>query len=515
MNLSVPTLAETKSDNHVTAPPPASLFQGYDSVNGFGVSTAVEGTSVDRGAPSTVKCHVTEDIESLYKALEINQSASVSFGPVDSLSEKAKFVKSLNLTTHCINIVVYARHIQKKEVATDPKLKGGIEPPTDDNSLCNFFRGYGDSFVSSLTTGAEYYAVYTFYSRSKEQKTSVSAELKGKGVFDGVTVETELQSKLDAVSKSTQTNMSFSQNVSGIADPKLPTPNKLVEYAIGFTSIPVDMPCVITFDSTGYEHVPQVENFQPIAKNRRYFIGDSQVSGLTADLVKLCELRTQIKWLQEIYRFYNNFTDPEVNKALGDVQSDIGKIDQQMKTYLDNPIAHFEHLSLPSLELGMPQLKYKIGESPKVGQDGPEVFDDVNINTYLQSKTRIKNLQLRTGGYVNILIVTYQSEGKDPDKKTHGTETKGTHFSDLLELLDWQFVTQISGYSGDFVDKLKITISDGRSIEGGGDQSDNAFRWDCPDDDIVLGFKGQCGGYINQIQAVYAILQPAKWEKSD
>ena len=51
-----------------------------------------------------------------------------------------------------------------------------------DEALKKFFNGFGDSFLSSVTTGGEYYAVYTFYTQTKTEQASLVSELKAKGM---------------------------------------------------------------------------------------------------------------------------------------------------------------------------------------------------------------------------------------------------------------------------------------------------------------------------------------------
>ena len=59
---------------------PVQIFQGYDSVIGIGLGTAVEGTSKSAGAQTQEYFQGCETIESLSRALQIDQSLSVGFG---------------------------------------------------------------------------------------------------------------------------------------------------------------------------------------------------------------------------------------------------------------------------------------------------------------------------------------------------------------------------------------------------------------------------------------------------
>nr|WP_199064073.1 hypothetical protein [Chromobacterium sp. ASV5] len=505
----VPTAADLESSEFLAPPPPASLFQGCDSVNGYGVSTAVEGSLATNGGSSQVFYQIALDAQSLYQALDISQSISVGFGPLGNVSEKSEFVQQLSLTTYSVNIVVHARHVKGTDTATAFRLKSGIQPPQGNEQLRDFFRSYGDSFISAITIGAEYYAVYTYYAQSQTERDSVTAELQANGIFEFGSVSSDFQAKLDRVTQSTKVRISFNQNVSGIANPKLPTPNNLVQYALDFPSLPIDAPAILSFSSTGYEHVPGIGSFEPIVSNRVFLTGPQGDSGLSQDLVKEQQLINQINWLKSIYAFYQNFNDPKINDVSREAQSDLQALNDQFLRYVNDPTASLSRPPLPSLREGSPKLAYQIAYSPQQGGDGGGPFDDVDITTYLQNQTYIASLQLRSGGYVDALIVNYQS-------KTTGASWSDYHggggggLSQTLTLLPGQFVNRLWGRSGGYVDQLNLAISDGRSVGGGGNGG-GAFDWRAPQGSVVLGFRGRSGKYLDQVSAVYATLQAASW----
>jgi hypothetical protein len=502
-------MAERNVPGFFALPPPAMLFQGYDSVNGYGLSTAIDGTFTEKGGTSNVVYQVCKDTKSLYQALKISQSISVAFGSIGSVSEKSEFVRTLNLTSHSLSIVVHAQHVKGTQTATEFSLKKDIKPPGDgERQLRDFFRFYGDSFITQLTLGSEYYAVYTFYAESTEEQSSVSAELTVNGIFEAGTVDTNFQTKLDNVTKKTKTRISFSQNVAGLANPKLPTPEKLVEYSLAFPSLPIDSPSILSYRSTGYEHVYGIDHFDRIVENRKYFVGNSAVGGLAADLATITELKNQVKWLLKLYRFYQDFQDETVSKAKAQTLSDIDAINKQIETYIDDPVKTFSPLPLPSLKLGSPKLCYSIEQSQPQGGGGGEPFDDVYIGTYLQRQTRISVLQLRTGSRVDKLIVTYTTIDGSSHTKIHGGGGGG--LSNTLTLPQDTFVTKVEGRSGSEVDQLMFTISDGRSLAGGGNGG-SPFSSPVPAGSVALGFSGRSGSRLDQIKTIYATLKVAKW----
>lgn len=507
----VPTRAERESAEFLGVPPPASLFQGTDSVNGAGVSTAVEGSYATHGGASSVVYQVAMDLDTLYQALDVSQSVSVGFGPIGGGSEKTEFVQTLNLTTFSVNIVVRAKHVMNTQTATAFKLKNGINPPSGNSQLNDFFRSYGDSFVSSVTSGSEYYAVYTFYAQSKEEQNSVSVELQANGIFQFGSVDAGLQAKLDKVTTSTQVRIAFNQNISGIANPKFPTPDSMIAYALAFPSLPIDAPAIVAYAVTGYEHVGDMSGFVPVAKNRDFLIGPDGRGGLSQYLVAETELLNQIAWLKEIYAFYQGFKDGKVDEVQREAQADLDALNEQFLRYESDPTATLTKPALPSLDKGTPMLEYGIGQSPTRGGNGGSPFNDVDINTYIQNRTYVSAVQLRTGSEVDALIVTYQVTAKSTSTQTyHGGG--GGSLSQTLQVRPGQFIKGLSGRSADRVDQLRITLDDGRSVAGGGGGG-SPFDWSVPSGSVVMGFAGRSAKRLDQVEAVYATLKAATWKK--
>jgi hypothetical protein len=490
---------------------PVQLFQGYDSVTGAGLGTAIQGASRTVGGLSVVSYTGCETIETLSQSLQVDQSLSVGFGPFGSVDEKMTFIYNLDVTTTSVSIVVYARHIEGKEALTDYELKRTVRPPVGNEELKRFFHGYGDSFLSSVTTGGEYYAVYTFYTQTKTEQSSLVAEMNAKGIWDAATVDASLQIKLNQFLSSTNTRYSFKQAVSGLRDPKLPPPEEIIPYALKFPSLPITAPAIIGFETLGYERVPAIEDFQPIVQNRIYFIGVARDdAGLTKDLVKLQQLLNQADWIKGIYDFYGGYTDKKLNDISAEAGAEKEEIYDQITAFEADPTQTFTRPQFDALRDGTPALQYTPGEPPKWGGDGGDPFDDVNIRTAIQEKTWLSALQLSTGAVVDRLISTYESE-KVPSPGwtlTHGG--RGGDLGPKLQLVPGEFVVKVSGRAGSLVDRLDVETSDGRHCTGGGPGGD-PFEWPVPAGSFVLGFAGRSGTKLDRIAVVYAAFKAAKW----
>jgi len=487
---------------------PVALFQGYDSVSGAGRTMAVTGDFKTVGGTSGVSYQVCLDITELAQSLNISQSLSVSYGPIASLEQKMQFIRSLKVTTYSISIVVSARHVLGKDAATDVKLKDGITPPSTTVEIKDFVRVYGDSYLEAVSSGGEYYAVYTFYSETRQEQQSLIVELNAKGLWSGVSVNAKLQSDLSSFTSSTKTRSALNQTMSGIQNPKFPDANNIISFALSFPSLQLTAPAIINIETEGYERVPGFGDFEPIPDNRRYFVGMGVDGGLTASQLAIQELRDQILWLQDIYDLYQYIGDKELVVAAAQTKGDLAAIDEQRLGWEKDPTQTFIAPNLPSLELGTPSLNYAVSYSPAYGRNGGEPIVNFDPLTYIQQRTRLVLVQLRFDKYVDALIVGYDGNTGANKVQNGGT---GGNLGTPLGLGKNQYITEVTGRADKFVDQLNITITNGNKI-GGGRDGGKPFKIDIPSGAFVMGFSGRSDKYLDQVQLIFAKFSPATWQ---
>lgn len=490
--------------------PPASLLQGYNSVTGNGLIKVMTGDYTDRGAVNEITCSVSETSSELARSLQIDQSLSVSFPGIGNLDQKLSFFRSINVTTFSVSVTVFARQINARPTLTNYSLNDDVEVPTNNEELDNFVRLYGDSFLSSVSTGGEYFGVYTFFSQTQTERSALVASLQASGIIHGGSVGVNLQAALESFLSTTTTSYNFQQMISGVSNPSFPEAKDMVEYALCFPSICLDAPVMIGMSTTGYEKVPQIgQVFDVVAKNRHYFTGATGVinGGLTQQLVQINDIHRQMISLESIYSFYGGYDDITLRDYTALAVSDMNNIKAQMHEYPSNATKEFPTLSLESIENGTPSLSYKISFSDPHGGNGGLPFNDVDIATYLQSQTRITTLQLRSNSRIDLLITTYQNNN-GTWTTTHGSNN-GDH-SLQLQLLAGQFVAKVNGHAGRTIDLLRLESTSGHSISGGDDDS-GEFIFTAPDNSILLGFRGRSGRALDRLQAVYAKFKDAVW----
>src|SRR3954454_21110110 len=196
-----------------TDAPPVAMFQGYDTFMSAGRSTAVQGTSGSSGATAETYYQVCYDYDTLQTTLNVSSSVSASFG-FGSLDAKAEFIDSLSITNTSVTIIVYTNILINSLTATNVELVDA--PPTDINA---FFQVYGDSYLSSVVTGAEYAAAYVFYSQSIEQQRQITSTLSANGITASGSLTASLQTSLNEVQEQVTTRQSLRQFMSGFTNP--------------------------------------------------------------------------------------------------------------------------------------------------------------------------------------------------------------------------------------------------------------------------------------------------------
>ena len=490
---------------------PAELFRGYDGVaNGALNESAVTGDADFGGARTVVNIRVCESVSELAQALEIDASLSVSYLKALNVTAKMNFMKKLNATARSVTIVVYASHETGTWTAAHVKLADGVKAPANDEEAADFVAAYGDSYVSAATLGGEYYAVYTFRTETQTEQKDLTASLKAKGVYTGVTVKADVQAKLSDFLKSTSTNWTFDQEVTGLKNPALPDQDKMLEFALAFSKTDPDAAKITGVKVSGYESVPGIgrRKFAKIVENRDHFLGDE---GVLQSFAHLTGIQNQIVWLKRIYRRYAYSGDAALLAFEAQVKSDLAAINRQIAAYKRDPAADFEKPPLPSLERGEPVLSYAVGQTPSFGGEGAGPFDFMPVGEALRNQVKIASIRLwegagGSGGVIHKLDVGYASD-KSRWTTSHGANGTGR---ELLILEDGQFPVRFRINSGGYVDRVEIHLNDGRSTWAGGNGG-TLVEWKVPDGAVVLGFAGRAGLLLDQLKIVHAVLKPAEY----
>ncbi|KAJ7524907.1 hypothetical protein O6H91_17G027500 [Diphasiastrum complanatum] len=526
----VPIQAECRSTK-LSAP--VGICQGYQMITGSGCFTALKGETESSGGTSTVICKVCTSIEELSESLEVDQSLSVSFLGAASVDEKLKLIEQQKITTNSISIVVYAKHNMGTETVTDVGLKPGIQIPASTKEVKDFVNSYGDCFLSSKTRGGEYFAMYTFYSETREEQRDLSVEMKAQGLFSPVSIDASFQVKLNNFLKSQKVHSSFRQIMSGIANPEFPTQDKLIEFALKFPSLELTAPVITSFKTSGYERVPGMSTcFYQVGKNRELLTGRQKKPNFIADLCRLQQLKNDISTVKEAYGFYGTGffdEDTKLKTRETEVEADVVKAERLLEEYVDDPTKPITDTPvLTSLIQGLtPSLDYVVKRSQEYGSPASPArpttaFNDVNdAGTFFSQRTKIKTIEILDMGndLLGVVRITYSSK-KDTWTVSHG-RTAWSSFSSVAKMVlsAGEFVTNVRTCyvsSGPLMIGVSFKTSDNRQIS-----TDAGFpfngQWNLPKGCFLMGFAGVCGNDygVFRLQMIYGSFRPVTWDTLD
>lgn len=490
---------------------PNKLFSGYDSVaNGMLSSSAVKGEHKAEGGRQMVNIRVCESVSELADALEIDGSLSVSYLKAANVTAKMKFMKSLNVTEKSVTVVVYAAVETGTWRITEVELKQGIKPPANDAEAARFVKAYGDCFVKEATQGGEYYAVYTFRTTTQKEQSSLTASLKAEGVYSGVSAKAEVQTKITNFASKSSVDWTLKQEMTGITGLSLPSEDKLIQFALDFSSKTMNRPVTTGFAVQYYENIPGFGGFEKITANRRYFLGDK---GMLASLARLKGVENQIKRLKAIYACYK-FEDPELDSLNDKVDADLGTIEGQVNAWRDNATGNFTNPQLPSLKVGEPVLDFAAGQPASFGQEGGGTFDFMSVGDAFRNQVRIVSIRLSDGTWDGFHVIR-RIEVEYASAKTRWTKVHGENGNarEKFFLEDGQFPTKLRIRYGRLVDAIEIWLDDGRSTSAGGGGGGETY-WTPGPGAVVLGFAGRAGAALDQIKIIHGALKKAKYIKS-
>jgi hypothetical protein len=499
------------------------LGQGFDTFTNSAAGNQFVKQNVAPTAQGGQVCNISvcTSLEQLSRSLSISASASASYGAA-SVSDKASFVQSLQVTTTSVTVVVYANRTTTSTLYPYEIVDGRSKP-----DAASFCEAYGDTFVTTLTTGSEYMAVYVFYSQSKDEQTSVTNTLKASGVYGGATVSASVTTALSTTMSSTTTRTTLQQQIFGVTGLTFPAASDIASFALAFGTITPNAPAIISFATTGYEEAfinspgTAPHDWANVVTNRtNYLVGASGTPGYAQELTQLYALQSQIAWIAGIYQIYSGpkipvFSDPKLQSAKDQVNADINTLVALINSINAAPATVPPAPKLPSLSLGSPSLAYSA--LPVAGQvwggSGGGPFQDVTAKsvlsgTVLASISAVYDNDSPDTHRLSKFTDQYLSSGGTTTTLTRGKG--GGKASVLLTLASGEFITSIGGKWHTYMDQLVLTTNLGQSWSCGS-TGKNTIAYTVPAGSVLLGFQGRSGSALDQLQPLALSFKPAAW----
>jgi len=512
------------------------LFQGFDTFSGNPRNTVVTGTSGTPTRAATSYVMVCTDLEQLHTALQIDASVSASYGAF-SADAKAKYVHDLDLTTNSVTVVVYACNNLTTGRTTALLPPDDVAHLTDSTKVREFVLNKGDSFVSEITKGGEYFATFTFLSQTSDEKTTVEASLQLKAGTP-LSLDASVSTKLSSASSSAKVAYKLNQRligVSGVTPPAATSPSDIdgmVKFAMAFPSLTVDAPETVSFKVDGYEQIlPMSVDFSGITQNRDAFLGTAATPGWGQMIVQLRGVMNDGKAIKNLYDFYGGHQDSDLDSRLRRVQQDLSDLYDHARAVEKDPTTVLPVTPPESCQYGSPEPEWIVvsASDDDFLAWGGAPFQDVSRDQIAQ-RTHLDAVEVWVGsenGY-GVWRVRSTYSTRFPGNRFaeehggHGAASGGQE-SGVLTLADNEFITSMEGWAGSYfrypiLGGLILHTSAGQRWTTAHPPTEGVQVWPDPanprkDNQTVIGFTGASGDCVNGLRPLAVQFRPVNWRQ--
>lgn len=496
--------------------PPSALGQGINTFFNEGVGTAIDvGTPVTHGGSQTVNYSICQSIEDVYQA--INVAAAVSLDDLAyAMDAKANLVAQMNISSTSVTIAIYANVITGTQAITSPSFKSGI----DTSNPATFFATYGDSFVSSITTGAEYIALYTFYATTVSEQLQLAASIKA----TAPTWSAMTQANLQSIVNSATCMYSMQQIIIGATGLQTPDANSMITFANSFGTTTPNVAEILSYTVSAYENVasPPWSTTSPVVTNRNAFLtAASQLNTLT-------ETNNAFIDLQQLYNVYG-YTDASLASPLSTLTTDLQNAVSWVNTLGANPtqtvaVPTFQTLSNPK---PLPAPNFSLQSSSMFGSvsalnsvvnplsfppPSPTAFQGLSQNQIAAGVAPVSiTLYNDTAGANNNICTGISISYSDGSQLAQG----GGNAAGTLQLQAAEVVTSMTGQQVLGVSLLTLSTNNQNSVTGGSNTGSPGFSWTASSSQVFVGVTGQTvgsgSGWLAGVAVQYVAFAPANW----
>jgi hypothetical protein len=327
-----------------------------------------------------------------------------------------------------------------------------------------------------VTTGGEFYAVYTLNSTTKESQQSLKISLGAKIKSVVASASMDLETELNSIATSHGVSWKSEMKMSGFRTLPFPTPEEIISFGQTFGSRIPDSPVVVSIQSTPYEQVRGFGSFANIPANRTKAIGGFHGIGLVPTYLDVMSLYNAIDAIKKTYQFYGSptgevFFDPPLIAKKQAVLNDLNMLGNVLQHFSDSPSDEIMIDPISCLS-GTPVLNI---ESDRYGGGGgvqSEMLTQMgypDLNTAIRQNHRVKKVAFQTGKYVDRLEVTYLN---NQEEKTFMYGGSGGGQLPTLTVGDGEYINSATVKSANLVDQLYLTIDTTRYGGGGGGGED-------------------------------------------
>lgn len=486
------------------------LFQGFSSAEGKAKpATVIKGESSTGNASSDIGVKVTASSFELRQALGISREAGIGMDGLGNISQLTEFYQSLNITETTLCVIAYAKRYISTVSVTNASLKDGIKAPTTANEVNEFVYSYGDTFVSEITKGGQYWAVFTFHCKSIEQMTEVKNNLAAQGVIDGIDVKASLTSKLSVASSNFNMTYEFTQKMIGVESEKYPSQDEAIDFVLNFINddkVKIDGICA--FKITSYFDVAGMSRAFQVVKQNQDLLYDSGVGKQfkQCGLYKLNQLDSiarSVAIIDDVYVRLNGTPDKSFTQQRAVVLSDQSALIKVFEDYVRDPAAAIVLPETPSLDYGVPALQLETETSAdSVGGEGGSTFSDYAVFRDFHEIGLPVAISIQAGKYIDQISTEYKNNTNSRLIIVHGRP--GGEQKMTIELHPGEFIEKITAQGGNYVDYIKFELNTGVSFSAGTFQAHLTLKtlFDAANGFRFYGYIGRSKSWIDKLQVL-------------
>jgi len=196
--------------------------------------TEINEVPFSEGQEVLFRLQLAKSTESLSEQLDVSGKASMSYAITNNGSLKTSFTKLFKENSFTLYVTVHVLVTNKQLLLSEIKMT----PEAEEIYIKNpdeFIDYYGDSFVSGLITGGEFFGVLEIKTHSEIEFSKLKAELSAKGgwgVYDA-SGKVTFSKALEEIKTSYEMTATVYRH-GGIGELKKMTPEDLIQSALDF-----------------------------------------------------------------------------------------------------------------------------------------------------------------------------------------------------------------------------------------------------------------------------------------
>lgn len=487
---------------------------GFNNFFSSAMPTVIDASTSGGEGSIEANVYICTSTQQVLNSLGVNASIAVS-SPWGSFKDRLEFVSSLKTTTTTVVILATATLVRDSSSVT------GATFYTPFTKAADLYARGGDSYVSSIATGGQYMAAYSFHAYDEETFQSVvnSADANFSGLSSSFSAS--FDTSIKNIAQTTNVTSQFDQYGVGFSCSRLPTQDKMVDFVLNFGTMELDAPALISFTTTPYRSIPGCpSDFDQIYQYLNEYIDPTNSGNGYSDIEFMA--KTSLAIIKDVAQTYNYYGLGSIDPRFGTIPSDLHQIVDSISTWRtevdSNPVSTtINPPAINTANLLQPTANFAlIPGSFVAGGDGGGPFQDITpqMISWCIAPASI-TIWGDSSSWLSRIQMTWETQDPNQPSFTHtwGSGQLGIGYP-TIQLGPGEKITQLgAAYSPtQYLCRLSVTTSQQPTIiypdgnSGGGIQT-----WTPPANSSFVGFSGRGGAVIDQIRPVYVQFAPATW----